>query len=318
MATISVLSSRLLTKPSLLFLSLCFVSSTVSANSINVSSDHLTQYRNIVDIGLKINPVGESVTLSFELPQKWQLSLDYQQYSDNSTYNRVVNNHVDFSSFGAGVSHSFDELTVAAYYSYSKDEFSSQWGRNRQSEQLDNTKSSSFNASIDYAWDSGNWFFDASLSGQYNRNNNINILSRQVFNEELQANIVETLNQDNDTTNTLVNSSFMVAHLWPLNQQQNIMLGALFSWSYQLSGDEQNTTTSTRAITNTNRTRTRIRHTNISGINNGLNGDDNYGQWVLYGTYDISASWMFELDFSQNIATDNNEHAYSIALSYNF
>lgn len=307
-----------------LTLLLSLVSSPLFANSLSVSYEKTTQYRSLLNTNtnIKMQPAGATVSAALDLSDKWQLSVDYQNYQDNFIYKKMLDASLDLTTLGGGISYYGDKLSVAFYYSYSKDDFLTQnISRNRNSifdNQLDNSTSSLVSGTIDHAWDSGDWFYDLSLSAQYNRFNNNNQLTRVVFNEALRESVTEERNQANNGNYTMLSSSFLIAYLWPLQQEKSVVLGGLFSWSYQLSGDSQDLITNTRRLNNTSRVHTRVNQSARGGINNALTGDNNYGQAVIYLVYDFSATWSVDLDITQNVATDNNEQAYSVGLSYNF
>jgi hypothetical protein len=189
--------------------------------------------------------------------------------------------------------------------------------KNRQNQQVENSRSSLVSASIDYAWERQNWFYNLSLTTQYNRFNNDSELQKEVFNQVLQRKITTVLLENNKGDFTMLSSSALVARAWPLSSARTFVLGALFNWNYQTTGDSKLLSTSTKRLNNTSRVRTRT-NSNASGVNNVLIGDENYGQVVLYASLDVSKFWSVDIDLTKNIATIQNERSYSLAVSYHF
>jgi hypothetical protein len=297
---------------------LSFVSLPLLANSLSVSYESSSQFRSVLDTNIKMQPQGTTVSAVIDLSEQWQISLDYQKDQDDLIYKRALDTRLDLITFGGGLSYYGDELSLALYYSKSSDDFLTTSTRNQANNQLDNSDSSLISVTIDHAWNHGNWFYDLSLSTQYNHFDNNSKLTRVIFNETLGKSVTEELKQTSSGNYTMLSSSFLIAHLWPLAQEKSIVVGSLFSWSYQLSGDSQNLSINTRRLNNTSRVRTRINQSAIGGVNNALTGDDNYGQAVIYLVYDFSATWSLDFNMTQNVATENNEQAYSVGVSYSF
>jgi len=305
------------TKASCLIIFSLAVSPNLQANNLTVGIDQSIQYRNVLDNEIKLNPAGINLSASFELSPKWQLSLDHQKYNDDSLDNKLFETQFDLSTFGAGVSYYANDFSLSLYYSHSKDDFLVLSNRNRQNQQVENSRSSLISASIDYAWERQNWFYDLSLTTQYNSFDNNSELQKELFNQVLQRKSTNVLSENNKGNFTMLSSSALVARSWPLSSARTFVLGALFNWNYQISGNSNLLSTSTRGLNNTSRVRTRT-NSNGSGVNNALIGDENYGQVVLYTSLDVNSSWSVDVDITKNIATTKNERSYSLTVSYHF
>jgi len=133
---------------------------------------------------------------------------------------------------------------------------------------------------------------------------------------------LEKFNQQNNGNYTMLSSGVSAAYMWSLSNDKVIILGSMLSWSYQLSGDSQANNDSTMRVRNssTRNSTSRVNTgTRTAGqINNTLNGDDNYGQLVIYTAYDLTSTLSLDVDFTKNVATQNNEQSWSVGLSYSF
>jgi hypothetical protein len=313
-----------LTKKQLLFplFLLLATSSPMSwAQSISLGYEKLTQYITVLDKQVAVNPAGKTLAASFDLSEQWQLSIDYQNYKEDDSSRNRIDSSIDLSTLGAGINYYLNDFSFALYYSRSKDDILVVDKQNSLNRQIEKSNSSIISGTVDYAWDSQNWFYDISLTAQYNSFDSSTELVRNISSSTMSDhNTVMDSSLVNYSGNySTLSSGFLLAHLWSLAENRNLVIGGLLNWSYQLAGDSQALTRNTRRFNNSStRMRTRVNAGGGSGINNALTGDENYGQLVIYSSYDLTPAWSLDFDVVKNVATQNNEQSYSTSITYSF
>ncbi len=287
------------------------------ADSLTLGYEQITQRLSVLNKEVQIKPAGGSLSGSFSLTEQWQLSVDYQRYQDAQTRLSNFNTSIDLMTLGAGLNYYLDDWSFSLYYNRSTDDISFISNQRNNIRQTEQNSNSSLSASADYAWSVQNWFYDLSFTSQYNGFTSDTIQSRGAE----QGMIKDVLRTRNTGDYMLLSGGFSISHLWTLTENRAMVVGGLFTWSYQVSGNSQLLSRNGRtrnAASFRGHTRTITNRTGSGSVNNALIGDDNYGQVVAYVSYDLSPAWSLEFDSAVNVATASNDQSNSINLTYLF
>jgi len=303
--------------PSLFFTSLaCLTSSSSLANNIAVNHSQLQQYISLSDEEVLLKPEGEGMFLSFDLNDNWSVKFDYQKWQDNEQAISPIALDLTLKSLGASLSYVKDNWYISTSIGSSEDDISYREDQRRADFRQDNTQVTSVSGIFGYNWLEGNWMFDVSVGAQYADWSIENI----VFNSkraQLDGELPEdkTLTKENTST---INAGISAARYWELTQQQSLLAGAMFSWSYQLSGDENLTEENIFPQRQQSRPQSTALRNSGGNTSRATSGDDNYGQLTAYITYDINNAWSVDVDTSVEVASANNNQSWSLGISYSF
>jgi opacity protein-like surface antigen len=286
------------------------------ANTFSLNHSQLEQYISLTDEDVLLKPAGEGVFLSLDLNDEWQVKFDYQTWQDNKHAISPIAINLDLISFGGGLSYVGDNWYASTNIGYSEDDISYRANQSRADNRQNKTQITALSASIGNNWLAGNWMFDLSMAVQYADWT----VEKVTFNNERAqqdgkpAEEISTNNSDSAS----ISAGFSAARYWQLTQEQGVLVGVIFSWNYEFSGDE-----SLRADGSPPPRRTAGQQAPASNnINSNpsriTSGDDNYGQVMTYLSYDINNDWSVDLDTAVEVATTNNNLSWSVGVSYSF
>lgn len=302
--------------------SLCLVSTNVTAGSIQLSYGQLEQEVSLPNQTVSLSPIGASVSTSLDLSEDWKANLSYRQWDDDTSILNQTNVGVDLTTWGGSLTYYMDEWSFSGSYNGSQDDMSIMHkGHASLLQESKDTSSNAFGAAVGYGWAKGNWFYNLSLAIQYSDwdIDTVQIASQRPprSNEPPSTGVQEQHTSGNSSS---ASASWSIAHFWPLTQDTGVLVGGLLSWNYLLSGESVLEANSGRVINSQpsrpSRTTTNIGRT--GGSVSSFTGDDNYGQFSLYMSYDLNASWSFDVDVAVDIGTDTNDRTWSIGLGYLF
>jgi hypothetical protein len=309
-----------------------FLSNSSHAGSLQASYGQLEQEVTIQETSIITQPEGGVLSLSFDLNDKWNLSFDYQQWQDDQAVSISVNPtdasvqllfpaqvSLDLQTWGTGISYYHDAWSFSSQFSVSNDDTAIYKGTRLKDFREEHLKSTSLSGSVAYSWSGVNWLYNASLAAQYS---DWDLLALQATPAKAlnnrppqQSTAQEESSSGNSST---INASLSMARYWSLNTNQGILVGALVSWNYLLSGESSMLTRNGKNLppppkNNVNAPRFNNRIPSLSSA-----GDDNSGQLSLYFSYDISEQWSVDIDTARGIGSDFNGQSWSIGGSYSF
>jgi len=316
-------------KPQLLPLTLLFGTALVSMNSFADSLDlaygELEQHVELQNETLLLKPSGLSLFLSHDLSPDWTISAFYQSMSDDKNAGNQQEVELDLNTFGGNLNYYRDNWFFSGGISVSDDEQDIDIRALRPVNRSEDTRAVSFSASLGYGDSRGNWLYDLSLGLQYSdweidSSTDMPPADNPPPGENQQV-LMESTSSDNSLS---VNTSVSLGHYWSLADNSGLMAGGMLSWSYILSGDavsDNQNTGGARLGGEGPRNPGGRRSGRGSGTVSSLgatSGDDNYGQVLLYLSYDINSSWSLSLDMAREIASDYSEQSWSLNLGYLF
>jgi hypothetical protein len=294
-----------------LFLAIIFYFASSSALSSNFSISHsqFEQYITLDNQEVFFKPSGQGVFLSLDLHENWNARFDYQKWQDDLQGNNPMSLDLAYSSYGGSISFTQANWYVTTNFDFIEDDISYISDPRGNDHHNDLTTVSSFSGQIGYSWVDENWLFDVSVGAQYS---DWLVENKTYIRNQVNASDENVSTEDSTST---FNMGFSAARYWELTKQQGILVGALFSWSYQFSGDEGLTGQNISPEPPKRPQRIPNGGNSISRI---TSGDDNYGQLMFYASYDINEAWSLDFDTSVDIATTNNSQGWAIGISYNF
>lgn len=294
----------------------CITSYSTLANNIAINHSQLEQYITLPDEEVLLKPAGEGVFLSLDLNDNWSVKFDYQNWQDNKQAVSPVLLDLTLTSLGGSISYVQNNWYVSTSIGLSEGDISYRAEQRRSDFRQDNTQVTSFSGILGYNWLQENWMFDVSIGAQYA---DWSIESTMFNNENARQEGLPqketTITEDNTST---INAGISVARYWELTQQQGILAGIMFSWNYQLSGDESLTEENIPPPTRQNRPQPATLRNSGSSTSRTTSGDDSYGQITAYLSYDINNTWSVDIDTAIEIASTNNNQSWSIGLNYSF
>ncbi|WP_281556796.1 hypothetical protein [Thalassomonas sp. RHCl1] len=307
---------RLLSLTLLLGASLTSVNSF--ADSLDLAYGELEQHVELQNETLLLKPSGLSLFFSHDLNPDWNISAFYQSMSDDKSTGALldVGVDVDLNTYGGNVNYYQDNWFFSAGISMSDDEQQITAGGTRPGRRDEDTSALSLSTSVGYGDSQGNWLYDISLGLQY---------SDWEVDTDFDAPPGENQPQGSTTSdNSLgVNTSVSLGHYWSLADNRGVLAGAMLSWSYILSGDtvsDSQNTGGARLGGEGPRSpggRTGGSRGGTSSLS-ATSGDDNYGQFLMYISYDLNSSWSLSFDTATEIASDYSEQSWSLNLGYTF
>ncbi len=296
--------------------SLYIISASTLANNIAINHSQLEQYITLSDEDVLLKPAGEGIFLSHDINEQWQVKLDYQTWQDEESAINPVSIDLNLTSFGGNLSYVHDTWYVSTSIGFSEDNVAYRADQSRTDNRQENTQVTALSAVIGNSWLKGNWMFDLSIGAQFAdwsiENKMIN--SKRAQQEGKPPEEISTTNSDSAN----ITAGISAARYWELAQEQGILMGVMFSWNYQFSGDEDletDTISSVRHSANQQSRGSRNISTNPSRI---TSGDDNYGQIMTYLSYDITNNWSVDVDTAVEIASTNNSLSWAVGLNYTF
>lgn len=299
------------------FTSLFYVTSySTLANNIAINHSQLEQYITLSDEEVLLKPAGEGVFLSLDLNDNWSVKFDYQNWQDNEQAVSPVLLDLTLTSLGGSINYMQNNWYVSTSIDLSEDDISYGATQRRSDFHQDNTQVTSFSGILGYNWLQENWMFNASIGAQYaNWSIENKVFNRENAQHKGKPSEETTITEDNTST---INARISAARYWALTQQQGILAGLMFSWNYQLSGDENLTEENILPPIRQNRPQPTTLRNSGSNTSRATSGDDNYGQITAYLSYDINNTWSVDIDTAVEISSANNNQSWAIGFNYSF
>lgn len=293
----------------------CLTPFSTLANNIAVNHSQLEQYISLQNEEVLLRPAGEGVFLSFDFDDNWSVNVDYQTWQDKEQAISPVSINLALTSFGGGLSYVKNNWYASTNISFSEDDVSYRANQKRADFRQENTQVTSLSGLLGYNWLQGNWIVDLSIGAQYADWSIENTMFNdpQAQDEGKPPEEVSITKQDSSS----INAGISAVRYWELTQEQGILAGAMFSWSYQYSGDARQTDNPSAPprLANSQTTTSRNIGTNTSRP---TSGDDSYGQLTAFLSYDINSHWSVAIDTSVEIYTDNNNQSWTVGINYYF
>jgi len=286
------------------------------ANNISLNYSQLEQRVNLQDEIIVLKPSGTGANISFDLTSDINLKFAYQTWGDEQLADNLSNVDVDLSTIGSSLSYLCNNWFVSASISVSEDDITYLRGRSTTPYRTEETQTTSLGLNVGYNGLIDNWMYDFSVGVQYTdwAIDNMQIDNQEPRLDDNRPQVSNITTTDDNTTN--IGANIALARYWQLTGDHGVLTGAMFSWNYQISGDDELSSGNppppprSNASTGPNRVggNTSTRATS---------GDDNYGQIIFYISYDLSASWSVDVDSAIEIASDDDQ-SWSVGLNYAF
>ena len=276
------------------------ISTTIKAGSIYVGYGQSEQNSIVGERTISFSPSGASVLLSFDLNENLSLSFDYAHLSDEQAISNGVNGDLDLDSWGTGLVYYFGNWALSASYSDWQDELHIAPMENSIVRLEQETSSPSSSLSFAYSWDGTDWQIGLAMGIHYS-NWSQSRLSQTRPNEPLQS-------AYDEGDSTFVSPSISAAKVVPISSKSDFIVGGSISWNHLTNSESL-------AISRNGRNISQIsRRSNTSSVG----GTESYGQLNIYVSYDISASWLVDVDSTFDIGSEENTQAWSINIGYLF
>ncbi|WDE03733.1 hypothetical protein SG34_020450 [Thalassomonas viridans] len=317
----------------LLPLTLLLGSSLVSVNSFADSLDlaygELEQHVELQNQTLLLKPSGLSLYFSHDLNPDWNISVFYQSMSDDKNADNQLDVELDLNTYGGNVNYYRDKWYFSAGLSVADDEQNIRSGTIRSAGSDEDTSAVSVSTSLGYGDSQGNWLYDLSLGLQYSdweidTRNTLPANNPPPGENPPPGGNVQVMESTTSDNSLSVNTSVSLGHYWSLADNRGVLAGAMLSWSYIVSGDavsdSQASGGSRLGGEGGRNPGGRSRGSRTGGATSlfATSGDDNYGQLLMYVSYDINSSWSLSLDTAREIASDYSEQSWSLNLGYVF
>ena len=114
-----------------------------------------------------------------------------------------------------------------------------------------------------------------------------------------------------------LSANIALARYWQLSNEQAILAGVMLAWSHQLAGNDDLTSANNPPPRRNNSPRTTNRGAALTP-SRATAGDDNYGQFLAYISYELNSSWSIDIESAIELATDDNNQSWGLGLSYSF
>lgn len=307
-----------------------FATPLTLAHTLTLGYGETKQEITVLEKQVSLSPAGPSLQLSVDITPQWRTSISYQSLSDDDVDKqliprqqpkppRAVNSDIDLdiSAWGLSSSYYLDDWSFSASY-YQSDNDVKQVARERiTTRQRELADATAFGISAGYGWVSDDLFFNLSGGLQYSDWDNE---FRRKNNADNPLN--ERSKESGDAW--FVDASLSVGRYWEHDNGAGLMLGAIFSWNVNLSDNAAIVLRNTPAITSGSRIpprRSGGAPTNNAGGTTTIGSfsqDDDYGQLVVYGSYDINPDWAVDIDFATDINSSNHANSWTVSLGYNF
>jgi hypothetical protein len=300
---------------------------SIQASSLNVSYGQLKQHVSYADRALTLTPTGPSLALSMDLNDHYSIDLDYQNWRDDKALLSLFKADSDLKSWGAGLNYFKDNWSYSASFNQSTDDILFSGISNDANYSNESTQSTSYGLSAGYGWAQSDRFYNLSAGLNYSDWQSTTTGQLEEPRPPSGPNApprpprIITIMQANDADGLSFNSSFSVAQFWSLKEDRGILVGAIVSWNYTISGDElfisqvgRNNNQGGNSAGGRQGGANNIGNNAISSVS----GDENYGQLSLYISYDLTSSWSIDVDTGFDFGTDTNDQSWSMSLGYFF
>jgi len=298
------------------FLSLFFLAISSDSNAASIDISYGQQEYQVVlqDETITLTPVGNAISFSANLTDDLSLGLNYQNWQDDKNYDNRVNADVDLTTVGTSLSYYLDNWSFSTNYSQSEVDTKILGLKRKQNINNENIDSSSFGGSVGYGFAINNWFYGILISGLYS---DWDFDKYQVKAPQKEGDPEKVTTEKSSGNSSSISSSLSAAYYIPLKDETGLMLGGLLTWNYLVSGDSILISRNGRDV-NTKPNGTTRNPTNNSAALNSISGDESYGQFALYASYDINDAWSVDIDTSLNIASVYDAYTWSVSLGYIF
>lgn len=290
------------------------ISNHANAASIDISYGQQEYQVQLQDETVTLTPVGNAISFSANLTDDFSMGLNYQNWQDDKNFDNRVNTDVTLSTAGASLSYYLDNWSFSTNYSQSEVDTKISGLKRKQNIKNENIDSSSFGGSIGYGFAKNDWFYGLLISGLYSDWDFDKYQVKTKRDEGIPKKVTTEKSSGNSSS---ISSSLSAAYYIPLENETGLMLGGLLTWNYLVSGDSALISRNGRNI-NTRKNGSPRNVTTNSAALNSISGDDSYGQFALYASYDINDAWSVDIDTSINIASDYDAYTWSISLGHIF
>jgi len=307
------------------FASTMLIATTSFGSNLSINYSQLAHPITLQEQNILLKPTGSAIFLSTDISEHWNIGVDYQVWQDDDNYQNLAIVDLELLTWGGSVNYYQDNWFFSTNISRSEDDLLISNPRRQENYRNENTQTTSLGALVGYNGSQGNWLYDVSIGAQYS-DWDIETKQQKVPKDKP----ISSLTEQFSDSSTSINTAFSLAHYWSLTENTGVLAGAMISWNYMLSDDDdladsqfdssaENSATFSR---NTSRLsqRTILQPTggSISSASRITSGDDNYGQLSFYLSYDINQSLAIDFDTSLEIASDNSSQTWSAGLSYSF
>lgn len=290
------------------------ISQCLNAASIDISYGQQEYQVQLQDEIVTLNPVGNAISFSTNLTDNFSMGLNYQNWQDDKNFDNRINTDVELSTAGASLSYYLDNWSFSTSYSQSEVDTKTSGLKRRQNVKNENIDSSSFGGSIGYGFTKNYWFYGVLMSGLYS---DWDYDKYQVKASQEEGAPPKITTEKSSGNSSSISSSLSAAYYIPFEGDTGLMLGGILTWNYLISGDSVLISRNGRDINTRPNGSSRNVTTNSAALNS-ISGDDSYGQFALYASYDINPDWSVDIDTSINIASDYDAYTWSISLGYTF
>lgn len=290
------------------------ISSHSNAASIDISYGQQEYQVTLQDETVTLTPVGNAISFSSNLTDDLSMGLNYQNWQDDKNYDNRINTAVELSTVGASLNYYLDNWSFSTNYSRSEVDTKISGLKRKQNVKNENIDSSSFGGSVGYGFAINDWFYGILISGLYS---DWDFDKYQVKTQQEEGVPPKITTEKSSGDSSSISSSLSAAYYIPLENETGLMLGGLITWNYLVSGDSILISRNGRDV-NTRPNNTARNSTANSAALNSISGDDSYGQFALYASYDINDAWSVDIDTSLNIASVYDAYTWSISLGYLF
>jgi len=290
------------------------ISSHSNAASIDISYGQQEYQVTLQDETVTLTPVGNAISFSSNLTDDLSMGLNYQNWQDDKNYDNRINTAVELSTIGASLNYYLDNWSFSTNYSRSEVDTKISGLKRKQNVKNENIDSSSFGGSVGYGFAINDWFYGILISGLYS---DWDFDKYQVKAQQEEGDPPKITTEKSSGDSSSISSSLSAAYYIPLDNETGLMLGGLITWNYLVSGDSILISRNGRDV-NTRPNNTARNSTANSAALNSISGDDSYGQFALYASYDINDAWSVDIDTSINIASVYDAYTWSVSLGYLF
>jgi len=290
------------------------ISSHSNAASIDISYGQQEYQVTLQDETVTLTPVGNAISFSSNLTDDLSMGLNYQNWQDDKNYDNRINTAVELSTIGASLNYYLDNWSFSTNYSRSEVDTKISGLKRKQNVKNENIDSSSFGGSVGYGFAINDWFYGILISGLYS---DWDFDKYQVKAQQEEGAPPKITTEKSSGDSSSISSSLSAAYYIPLDNETGLMLGGLITWNYLVSGDSILISRNGRDV-NTRPNNTARNSTANSAALNSISGDDSYGQFALYASYDINDAWSVDIDTSINIASVYDAYTWSVSLGYLF
>jgi hypothetical protein len=249
---------------------------------------------------LNFSPIGPSLLVSIDLNDNLLLSFDYASLNDELVIMNTTNGNVEIESWGAGLTYYWEDWTLSANYSDWQDELRITAIASELARFSQDTQSPSSSLSMAHSWDGSDWQVGLTMSLHYSKWSQSN-RSQNQLNEALQSAFDEG-------DSTFIGTSISTAKIVAISPQTQLVVGGSISWNYLTSNESLAVSRNGRNISQVSQ---RLSSATVTGT-------ESYGLLNMYISYELSESWLIDLDSTFDVGGEEDTQAWSVNLGYVF